>query len=332
MLFFSLVICILSCDNPSESITTTVKIDDVWLDDFIDTDNDGYFSDANLYFNLKTNKSNTDVFVQLGIRQSSNDPADLYDLCFESEDLTLDSDDDNIWYIPVHTINYQLEQKNYDFLLRLYKSGNPENIADEISPSDDSDVYNVALESDTTDLYKEWLTNIDDALFESYFTYNPRVPIGASYVSLAEKFKKPAQSGYFKLLEARIHLPYIYSGSANMSLSIRDDIDDHPNEILESYLFITSNSGWNQISWEFDLTEHDVFYISTAPSVNYAVSLDTNSVVRNGYGLWRTSGNPPSSYWREMNNNLGIEIYVGYSIVNGVSKINSSAKLCRKRY
>ena len=118
-------------------------------------------------------------------------------------------------------------------------------------------------------------------------------------------------------------------------MSIREDSDNEPNEILSSYILSTSTAGWNQIQWEYDLTEHDVFYLSLAPSVNYAVSLDTNSVNRNGYGLWTTSGNPPSSYWQKWESNIAIEIFVGYSEVNSLSKINltsSSAKMCRRRF
>jgi hypothetical protein len=334
-LFLGVSICIISCETPSESVTTNININEVWFAELIDTDSDGYYSDANLYFNLKTNANNTKVFVNLGIRKSSDDPSDLYELCFESEDLTLNKDGDNIWYIPVRNINYHLEQNNYDFLLRVYKSENPESIADEISPSEDTDLYNIALESDSTDLNTKWITYIDDDLFESNFTYYPRVPVGASYVSLAEKFEKPAQSGYFKLLEVRIHLPYIYSGSTDIGLSIRDDNDNEPNEIIGSYLFSTSTTGWNQIKWEYDLTEHDVFYISLAPSVNYAVSLDTNSVNQNGYGLWYVASNPPSYSWKELDNNIAVEIFVGYSLVNNLSKLNqssSSTKMCRHRY
>jgi len=53
-----------------------------------------------------------------------------------------------------------------------------------------------------------------------------------------------------------------------------------------------------------------------------AVGLDTNSVNRNGYGLWTTSGNPPSAYWRKWEKNIAIEIFVGYSMVSGLSKLN----------
>jgi len=78
-----------------------------------------------------------------------------------------------------------------------------------------------------------------------------------------------------------------------------------------------------------------VFYLSLAPSLNYAVSMDTNSVNRNGYGLWTTSGNPPSSYWRKWEKNIAIEIFVGYSVVNGLSKLNlpsTSRKVFRRGY
>ena len=86
LLFLGVTICIISCETPSESVTTQIKINEVWFDEFIDTDNDGYYSDANLYFNLSSNTNNINVFVNLGIRISSDDPGDLYDLCFESED------------------------------------------------------------------------------------------------------------------------------------------------------------------------------------------------------------------------------------------------------
>jgi hypothetical protein len=337
-LFFVLVVTlwIISCENPSESVTVTTKvnIDDVWFDDFIDTDTDGYYSDANLYFNVTSNTNNVKVFINLGIRKSTDDPDELYNLCFESEDLTLNNESDNIWYVPVHNLNYQLEQANYDFLVRVYKSENSENFADEVSPSEDPDLFNIALESDTTDLYTEWITSIDDDILESHFTYYPRVPLGGSYVSLAQKFEKPVQAGYFKLLEARLHIPYIYSSPANIGLSIRDDNENEPNETLASYLLSTSSTGWNQFTWGYDLTDNDIFYISVAPSINYAVSLDTNSVERNGYGLWYSTGNPPSSYWRKWDDNIAIEVFIGYSMVNSLAKLypkSSSAKMCRRR-
>jgi len=332
ILLLVLLIWVIGCDNPSESITTTVRIDDVWIDDFVDTDNDGFYSDANLYFNIRTNTNDLDVFVQLGIRENSDNPDDLYDLCFESTDLSLDKDKDNIWFIPLRNIDYHLQQNNYDFLLHLYKSENPQSIADEITPSDDDDFDNIALESDSTDLVKQWISYIDDDIIESYFTYYPRIPTGASYVSLAEKFEKPTQAGYLKLFDVRIYVPTIYNNPTTIGMSIRSNNNDEPDEILGSYLLETETTGWNQFTWEYDLTEHNVFYITVGPSVHYAVGLDTNSVNRNGYGLWTTSANPPTSYWNEWNSNIAIEVFVGYSLINGLAKLNPAAKLCRRRY
>ena len=327
-----LFLYMISCDNSSEPTSTTLRIDDVWIGDIIDTDEDGYISDANVYFNLITNTNNLDVFVELGIRETTDNPDEVFELCFRSAALTLVNNDNNLWYIPIHTIDYQIEQRNYDFLLQVYQSNNPDNLADEVSPAMDNDIYNISLEPDTTDLYKEWISYIDDDIVESGFSYYPRFPVGAYYTSLAEKFEKPLQANYFKLLEIRVNIPNVYSDSPNIGIGLMDDNDNEPNENIGSNMISGATSGWNQIEWEHDLTDYDVFYLSIAPTTDWSVGLDTNSVTRNGYGRWYSSGNPPQAFWREWDNNIAFEIYVGYSVVSGFARLNPEAKLCRRKY
>jgi hypothetical protein len=231
----------------------------------------------------------------------------------------------------MHDIDYQVGQRNYDFLLQVYRMSNPDKIAHEVSPIMDSDLYNISLESDSTDLYEEWISYIDDDMVESSFTYYPRFPVGAYYTGLAEKFEKPTYAGYFQLQEVRVHFPAIYADSPDIGIGLMDDNDGEPNNHLSSNTISSAVQGWNQIDWTYNLTDQETFYISLAPGLDYAVGLDTNSVSRNGFGHWYSSGNPPSSFWREWDSNIAIEIYVGYSIMSGFAKLNAGAKLCRRR-
>ena len=148
---------------------------------------------------------------------------------------------------------------------------------------------------------------------------------------MAEKFEKPAYVRYFKLQEVKVHFPAIYADSPDISMGLLDDNSDEPGNYLSTNTISSAVQGWNQINWNYNLTDHETFYLSVAPSLDYAVGLDTNSVQRNGMGRWYSSGNPPNSYWRELGNNIAIEIYVGYSVASGFGKLNPEAKLCRKR-
>ena len=73
-----------------------------------------------------------------------------------------------------------------------------------------------------------------------------------------------------------------------------------------------TSTGWNTFDLEYDVTNHPIFYISVPPSQNYAVSIDNNSTILNGYWYEYVTSNPPREGWVKRDLNYALEVYLEY--------------------
>jgi hypothetical protein len=60
------------CKQSTQSTKTNVTIDDIWLSDYVDNDEDGYWSNADINIALSTNKSSTEIFVEYSTNEAMN--------------------------------------------------------------------------------------------------------------------------------------------------------------------------------------------------------------------------------------------------------------------
>ena len=151
---FAKIVCIsilfqLNCkkivEPISDEIPAKVEIEDVWLSDMIDHDNDGYYSDGRLYFDLGTNKIiGVQSFVWLGYKCSDYVDSNTYHKCFVTVDLTVKKNKDNIWYILISKFSDNLPHDNYDLMLVAKLSSAPEEYEDK--EFNDEDIRNIPLE------------------------------------------------------------------------------------------------------------------------------------------------------------------------------------------
>jgi hypothetical protein len=254
---------------------------------------------------------------------------DSFTPCFTSIYLEVKGDtEDNVWYIPINAIDYAISEGGYDFIVQVFLKSNPDEIMDESSPSTDLDLSDLPLEPSSTDLLSSWISYIDDGTFEGYHTYYPSRPLRMYYTALAERFDKPAEITTCLLKKVRVHLAHIYTNPTTINVVLSDDQNDEPNSSLMSESFDISSTGWNVFDFDYDLTDHDIFYISVGTSINYAVSIDTNSTILNGYAHWYAMTTPPLNYWNTQERNYGIEAFIEYS-TNEAMKLSKSENRIR---
>jgi len=115
------------------------------------------------------------------------------------------------------------------------------------------------------------------------------------------------------LKKVRIHIPQVDNFPTQIPITIYDDENNWPNNALHMFTGNNiSSSGWNTYDLEYDLTNHDVFYLTVPPSQIYAISIDDNSTVLNGYWYESVSSNPPREGWVKRDLNYAIEVYLEY--------------------
>jgi len=318
--FLFILFCLLwTCSSPTKTKQKTqVSIEDVWIENRLDQDGDGYASDAHVYFRLKTNVDRAEVIIKLGIRES--DPMDetQYTLCFQSENIMVEgSSEENSWFIAISNIDYNLTVASYDLLLQVFPGNEPDNIVAEAATGSDSDLGGILLEPGNEDLQQlaEWISLIDDDICEDSFTYYPRYPTGSIFYALAQKFTLPAGSRSAKIKKIAINLPSLYVNPGSLGITIYDDDSDAPGIVLHSVDFENITvTGWNELTVDYDLGFENKFYISVPPSIDYAIGVDNNSSSNAGMHYFYTSSNPPREGWAESGKNYGIKVYVEYQL------------------
>jgi len=321
------------CKQSTQSTKTTVTIDDIWLSDYVDNDEDGYWSNADINIALSTNKSSVEFFVVLGIRSHDSSNMNSFTICFTSVYLEIKGDtEDNIWYIPINAIDYVISEGGYVFIVQVFLKSNPDEVMDESSPSTDLDLSDLPLEPSSADLLSAWISYIDDDTFEGYHTYYPSRPLRMYYTALAERFEKPADMTTCLLKKVRIHLPHIYTSPTTINVGLSNDENDEPKNSLMFDSFDISSTRWNVFDFEYDLTDQDIFYITVGTSINYAVSIDTNSTILNGYAHWYAMTTPPSNYWKTQERNYGIEVFVEYSTNEAMDKSKSENRILINKF
>ena len=88
------------CKQSTQSTKTTVTIEDIWLSDYVDNDEDGYSSNADINIALSTNKSSVEFFVVLGIRLHDSSNMDPFTPCFTSVYLEVKGDSVPVLIMP----------------------------------------------------------------------------------------------------------------------------------------------------------------------------------------------------------------------------------------
>jgi hypothetical protein len=58
----------------------------------------------------------------------------------------------------------------------------------------------------------------------------------------------------------------------------------------------------------------DVFYLGLPTSISYAIGIDDNSSVVNGYRHKYAATNPPQDFWAAGETNVGIKLLVEYTL------------------
>ena len=292
----------------------TVIITDIWFSNFIDNDNDGFSSSARLNFDLDTNVDDFSVVVKIGIRHHSDVASDLYVTYLQSKAFTISGEttSDAVSF-EIGGSNSELDEGNYDILIQVYAESDLLEVIAQGSPTTYSELDNVKFEYSSQDVTGVWISYIDDGIFESSYIIPARPPLGVSYGRLTEKFEKPANAGSYVLKKVRVHVPQINNPPGQLTISIYGGDDNEPGELLHTTNTINiSTTGWNTYDLEYDLTNHDVFYISVPPSQNYAISIDNNSAILNGYVYESVSSNPPREGWVKENLNYAIEVFLEY--------------------
>ena len=134
------------------------------------------------------------------------------------------------------------------------------------------------------------------------------------------------------LKKVRIHLPQLYTSPTTINVRLSDDQNDEPKDNLMSDSFDISSAGWNVFDFENDLTDHEIFYISVGTSINYAVSIDTNSTILNGYAHWYAMTTPLLDYWKTQERNYGMEVFVEYSTNEAMNKSKSENRILLNKF
>ena len=304
-----------SSENPMETQNNpNVTIKSIFFSDELDTDNDGYSSFARLYFDLDTDVKTLNVVVKVGIRTHSKIANEPYDIYFQSVPYTINGDTvGDAVYIEVGGQNSELDEGSYDFLIQVFKSPNLTEVIAEASSITHLNLANIKFERSSQELSPEWISNIDDNIFEGSYITPIKPPIGFSINALAEKFEIYSNTASRTIKKVRINIPYVNNPPQQIIFSIYGDDNNEPlNKLFTSNSYSISDTGWTVFELECDITSHPIFYISVPPSENYAVSTDNNSATLNGFRYEYVTSNPIREGWVAVNINYAIDVFIEY--------------------
>lgn len=125
-------------------INANVEFEDVWLEDMVDIDGDGYFSDGKIFFDLKSNKAlGVKCYVNVFAKRSVYLDSNLYHGLCRSNDYNVIHQNTNKWSIPVGECFGNRERDFYHLMLEVCQSS--DNFSQD-KVSNDEDLYYIPLE------------------------------------------------------------------------------------------------------------------------------------------------------------------------------------------
>ena len=128
-----------------------IVIEDLWISDSTDVDDDGYMSAFRLNFNLDSPGGTKDVYALLAARY--HDPADTaaYTPYLITEDLTITGTEFDLRFFNIENTVPDFLQDSYDFLFIVYDAIERNVRLAEASATDNSDLRDVMLEPTDTE-------------------------------------------------------------------------------------------------------------------------------------------------------------------------------------
>ncbi|OGB61335.1 MAG: hypothetical protein A2Y94_15335 [Caldithrix sp. RBG_13_44_9] len=311
-------IVLMMCSSPTKEKEITVMISDVWFSDAVDNDNDSYNSSARLNFDVDVSEGVITLFVKLGLRITDPSNVAPFTLYLESTDFSITgSSPDDAVYISIGIPNDELAHGNYDFLLQVFSSANPDKVMDEVSSVSDAGLRNVALETSTEDInvLTEWLSRTDGT-FEGGVCY-----FGASDILstawYAISFDQPAGAQTCVVKKIRINIFSDPSYGKLRVWGILQSLSVPAN--LEIYSPTTSvylNNGSNVFDVDINATLYNPFYVgylqtqADKPQLSVSAEHPIGTFGRSRYyknGIWNLV----------RTNEFGIDVFVEYTDSTG---------------
>jgi hypothetical protein len=273
--------------KPSSEKTSRLVITNVWISDAVDLDEDGYCSNLYLNFDLDVANGSKEVFIKLGYK-TTGDESQTYTLCFESVRFTVSGvTDEDAKYIELNDLESELPSGEYDFLLQVFDTAEPDQVIAEATPGAFNQLASIKLETMNEDqqLMAAWLS-WNDGTFESSRYFPPpdtggRIPVGAytTILGLATRFERPDDVSSCMIKKIRVHIQTIRT-AAQLTFSLYDEGNELPDEIIYKHgSSINLVEGWNEIELDYDITMHPVFYVFIAASSAYDLSVDTSGIL-----------------------------------------------------
>jgi hypothetical protein len=311
-------IVLMMCSSPTEEKEVTVMISEVWFSDTVDNDNDGYNSYARLNFDVDVSEGVMTLFVKLGLRLTDPSNVAPFTLYLESTDFSITgSGPDDAVYISIGLPNEELPHGNYDFLLQVFSSANPNMVMDEVSSVSEAGLRNIALETSSEDIniLTEWLSRTDGS-FESGACY-----FGASDILstawYAVSFDQPvgAQSCVVKKIRINIFSDPSYGKlrvwGLLQSLTVPNNL-----EVYSPSTSVYLNNGSNVFDVNIDATLYDPFYVGYLQTQADKPQLSVSA--EHPIGTFGQSRYYKNGIWNIVRTNeFGIDVFVEYTDSTG---------------
>jgi hypothetical protein len=270
--------------KPSNDKTSQLIIENIWVSDAVDNDEDGYYSNLYLNFDLDVANGSKEVFVKLGYKTTNAGTQDFV-LCFESVSFTVSGvTSEDAKYIELNDLDTELANGQYDFLLQVFEKTNPDQAIAEAAPQSFTPLASIKLETQEEDQKSitTWLSWHDGSFEASRYFPPPdtggRVPLGyyTTMLGLATRFDRPANVSSCIIKKIRLHIQTIRT-AAQLMFSLYDEENELPDAIIyEHGSSIDLVEGWNEIDLDYDVTLYDHFYVYITASSAYDLSLDTS--------------------------------------------------------
>ncbi len=285
-----------------ESITdAALTIADAYWDNVVDSDQDGYATQADLIVDIDVNLGIT-TYAYLAIYQKSYSSSS-YNLLAVTENFTVNgaSSADAVAYTVVD-LPYDL----YDFMIEVYYDVgyNAEDTADPISDPELNDVQ--------FELSGNWIW-YDDSVYESDYS-------STSPSDLAVRFNKPTGTTSCAVREL-----YLYTTQRNASYSYArfklwdSSIHNYPNSSLyESGDVFIAYDGDNYYPVDVDISALNVFFAGYRQNYGsgFYIAIDTSNPDSRSYE-YTTDWNVLSSF------DLIFRIYVEYTITKNKNSVET---------
>ncbi|MBN2355653.1 choice-of-anchor H family protein [candidate division KSB1 bacterium] len=309
----------INCSSPTKSDDIVVTIRNIWISNAVDNDTDGYQSSLRLNFDIDVSKGNITLFVKLGVRQAGLSNSTPYTVYFESAAFSITgSNSDDAVFITIGGNNQQLAHGNYDFLMQVFASSNPDRVIAEASGATYTDLKNLHLETSSEDknLLTAWLTRTD-GIFEGGLVYFGLTD-GLAKAWYAISLNQPANAVTCQIKKIRISVD---SDPGDVKLRVWGRLEnaitgDSNLEIYSPTNTVNLNTGWNSFDVNIDVTPHSNFYVGylqtqpSKPRVSYSTEY--------AQGVFGHSNYYKNNSWNRVRTyEFGIEAFVEYTIATG---------------